>query len=229
MQKVIAIDGPSGSGKSTVAKKLAREMQFTYVDTGAMYRALALHLDRAGVLFEEGLPLSAALAHTKFEYGESPERLVVVNGKNLTHDIRDHRVSDLASRLSKLPSVRHFLLETQRNLAQEKFCVMEGRDIGTVIFPQALLKIFLTASAEERAKRRWQELQVLGQTPPSLEQIKEDIILRDKRDSERAQAPLVQAKDAVLLDSTGINVDEVLKKIETLAKKRANDLNIKLH
>ncbi|MBP9674638.1 MAG: (d)CMP kinase, partial [Bacteriovoracaceae bacterium] len=146
--KVIALDGPSGSGKSSVAREVAKRLSMVYIDTGAMYRALGWYIDSLHIPFVEGPLLTQALSGAHLIYAKDPKVLISINGVDLTQTIREHRVSDLASRISKIPQVRNYLLDFQRNLGQETTSIMEGRDIGTVIFPSAFCKIFMTASEE---------------------------------------------------------------------------------
>ena len=155
---VIAIDGPSGSGKSTIAKTLASELGILYIDTGAMFRALAFHAHNAGIDLHDEQAVTKSLENIKIEYQTEDNALIKINGIDLSKKIREHHVSKLASIISQIPSVRTFLLDFQRNLANSKVCVMEGRDIGTVVFPNAFLKFFITASIEVRAKRMLDQL-----------------------------------------------------------------------
>jgi cytidylate kinase len=226
--RVLAIDGPSGSGKSTIAKLIAEALNIVYVDTGAMFRALGLVCQAQNIAFEEGASLTKFLSTVKLKYATSTDNLVEVNGKNLTEDIRMHHVSDLASLVSKLPSVRTFLLDFQRDLAKENTCVMEGRDIGTVVFPDAFCKIYLTAKVEERAKRRFGQLKKKGTLKFSLDEILTDVKERDERDSSREFAPLKMADDAILVDSSNSTVEEVIEHISSIVQKRAQDLGFKL-
>jgi len=226
-QKVVAIDGPSGSGKSTVAKKLAQKWGYLYVDTGAMFRALGFYCYQQKIAFEDGPKLKHFLDQLDFTYGKSVDVLVEINGINLTDKIRAHEVSNLASKISKLPVVRHYLLEFQRSLAQDHFCVMEGRDIGTVVFPQAFCKIFLHASAQVRAKRRLNQLMEKGEKGFTFETILEDIKERDQRDSSRDLAPLAQAHDAISLDSEHLSIDQVIHQISDHMSKRLVETGLK--
>jgi cytidylate kinase len=218
-QSVIAIDGPSGSGKSTIAQQVAKKLSLLYVDTGAMFRALGFALDKKGISLEEGadeVAIEKGLKELKFEYGIDQQTLVVVDGHNLTEQIREHRVSELASKISKFQVVRTFLADFQRKLAQDQTVVMEGRDIGTVIFPQAILKVFMHASEEERAKRRLDQL--LAKDPHknshmSLVEMQRDLAQRDIADSTRKEAPLKKADDAIDLDTTELSIEQVVEKI----------------
>lgn len=225
---VIAIDGPGGSGKSTLARKVALKLNILYIDTGAMYRGLALAAGQSQIPFQEGSALSTWLNQLQLQYGPSAEKLIQINGENFTKLIRDHQVSTLASQFSQLPSVRKYLVEFQRRLGEVQFCVMEGRDIGTVVFPEAFCKIFLTANLQIRAQRRMEELKAKGQTGLSYEQVVQDVQMRDQRDMERKEAPLIQAKDAVLLDTSALSIFQVEDKIIEIAKKKAQELGLKL-
>ncbi len=209
----IAIDGPAGAGKSTIAKLVAKEKGFIYVDTGAMYRAIALYLIRNNVALDdsESMIKYASKAEVSIKYEDSQQQ-VILNGENVNGLIRTEEVSKMASVSSAVPEIRTMLLELQRKLARENDVVMDGRDIGTNILPNAQYKIFLTASAEERANRRYKELVERGEEC-DYEKIKADIIERDERDSNRATAPLKQAEDAILVDSSNMTIDEVAKTI----------------
>lgn len=205
----IAIDGPAGAGKSTIAKRVAKELGFIYVDTGAMYRAMALYFLRQGIRGEEEDKVSAACGEiaVSIEY-ENEEQQVLLNGENVNGLIRTEEVSMMTSDTSKYRAVREKLLSLQRELAQKKDVIMDGRDIGTCVLPEADLKIYLTASAEERARRRYLEQQERG-TECDFEQIKKDIIARDEQDMNREVSPLRQAEDAVLVDASDMTIDEV--------------------
>ena len=226
ISSVIAIDGPSGSGKSTVAKKVAEKLNYIYIDTGAMFRALAVYLDGLNIPHDSESEIDSCLGKLNIQYGESSEKLIILDDENLTTRIREHYVSDLASKYSKNPAIRKYLLQKQRDLAKDHSCVMEGRDIGTVVFPNAYLKIFLTASPQERAQRRYLELQSRGSSNLSLENILEDIERRDERDKSREQAPLVQAEDATMIVTDGQTVDEIVNTIEQLSVSRRKEVGI---
>ena len=215
--KVIAIDGPSGSGKSTIAQIVAKKIGHTYIDTGAMFRAIGLHLQTNGVPENDLDAISNELSQFNFQYGLSDEDLVNINGVNLTSDIRQHFVSDIASRYSKVSLIREYLREFQQNLAESKSCVMEGRDIGTVIFPKAYLKIFLTATDKVRAERRQKQLELKGEKV-DLDTLIEDIKKRDERDSKRELAPLVKADDAHEILTDNLEIEDVVSKIIGLEK-----------
>ena len=214
----IAIDGPAGAGKSTIAKRVAKELSFIYVDTGAMYRALAVHFLDQGIQAEDTDKIIQAVgqAEVKIRYEEGIQQ-VYLNGVNVTGRLREEAVGNMASKSSALPEVRAKLLDLQRGLAQEEDVVMDGRDIGTCVLPEADVKVFLTASVETRARRRYDELQEKG-VPCDLEEIKADIRERDERDMTRETAPLRQADDAVLIDSSDMTIPEVTAAIAALCK-----------
>ncbi|MCR4814585.1 MAG: (d)CMP kinase [Lachnospiraceae bacterium] len=217
----VAIDGPAGAGKSTIAKLLARELNFIYVDTGAMYRAIALHLLRKGVKIEDRDRFAAECrdADVTIRYEDGVQQ-VILNGENVSGLIRTEEVGNMASASSVDGEVRAKLLDLQRNLAKENDVVMDGRDIGTNILPNADAKFYLTASVEERANRRFKELTEKG-VACDLETIKADIRERDERDMNREIAPLKQAEDAVLVDSSDMGIEEVLEcMLQTIHKVR---------
>jgi cytidylate kinase len=211
----IAIDGPASSGKSTVAKQVAKELGYIYVDTGAMYRALALYFKREGLSGDEKdkekIIEVCPDATVGINYEEGNQQ-VFLNGENVTAKIRDEEIGNLASKTSPIPQVRAHLLTLQRDLAKNNDVVMDGRDIGTYILPYADLKIFLMATKEVRAKRRYLEYQQRG-ISCSLEDIKRDLQERDYRDSNRAVSPLRQAEDAILVDSSLMSIEEVVQEI----------------
>lgn len=216
--KVIAIDGPSGSGKSTITKLLAKELGFLYLDTGAMFRALAYKLAQTGIDFskdrldpEEELRVQDFLNCLDFQYAPIKDILIMVDGEDLTQKIREHQVSKMASNTSKFPVVREYLKGIQREAAKRGPSILEGRDIGTVIFPEAALKFFLTASSDVRAKRRLRQLREQNKADGhTFEKIKQDIEARDREDSERAAAPLKKASDALEIDTSGMTISEVV-------------------
>lgn len=226
--RVIAIDGPSGSGKSTVAKELARALGVLYIDTGAMFRALGFYADQEKIELREGPALTAFLNSLKMDYGVSADVLIRINGVDLTEKIREHHVSKLASIISQLPSVRKYLLDFQRALALDKVCVMEGRDIGTVVFPNSFCKFFITASVDIRAERRLKQLQESGDHTVTLEQIKDDVRKRDETDMNRVVAPLKKAEDATLLDTTNLDINGIINILSNEVKFRAAHLGFTL-
>ncbi len=227
-EKVIAIDGPSGSGKSTVARELATALNVLYIDTGAMFRALAFECDRRHIAFEDGPELNNFLDNIKLEYGISKDILIQIDGVNLTEKIREHHVSKLASIISQLPSVRTYLLNFQRNLAKDRICVMEGRDIGTVVFPAAFSKFFITASVEIRAERRLKQLRENGDTVVTLTQVVDDVKKRDETDTNRKVAPLKKAEDALLLDTSNLALSDIIIALTREVKFRAGHLGFNL-
>ncbi len=220
MNANIAIDGPAGAGKSTIAKRLAARLGLLYVDTGAMYRALAVFFLRRGLerSDEEGISQAAADADVTIRYEDGSQQ-VYLNGENVTGLLRTEETGNMASASSAYGAVRARLLDLQRLLARESAVVMDGRDIGTVILPDALLKIYLTASVEERARRRIAELEAGGGSVDP-DRIRRDIEERDRRDMNRAVAPLRQAEDAVLVDSSDMTIDEVVGTIAALYEER---------
>lgn len=225
---LVAIDGPSGSGKSALAKELALGLGILYIDTGAMYRALGLVAKNRGIPFEEGGALTTFLEEIHFKYADG-KGLVSVDGEDLTEAIREHSVSELASVFSALPSVRRYLGQFQRALPGQRPCVMEGRDVGTVIFPDAFCKFFITASVETRARRRYEQL--LGKYSPgdiSLEAILQDQRKRDERDKARNHAPLARAPDAEIIDTSDYTLHEVTALVAKKVRKRALEEGISL-
>ena len=216
----IAIDGPAGAGKSSIAKLAARELGFIYIDTGAMYRAAALYAILNGIEICERSFTADVLdkIHIDIRYDDEGQRIFLC-GEDVSARIREADVSIGASNIAVIPAVRLKLVELQRELAKGNNVIMDGRDIGTYVLPDAELKIYLTASVEERAGRRLKELQEKGQTA-DFEQVKKDIEYRDKNDSEREFAPLRKAEDAILIDSTDMTIDEVKNKILSLAKEK---------
>ena len=216
----IAIDGPAGAGKSTIAKNLSKKLGVIYVDTGAMYRAMALYLIREGVAAEDAAAISekCASADTSIAFEDGVQQ-VLLNGENVSGLIRTEEVSSMASRSSANAEVRARLVVLQRKLASEKSLVMDGRDIGTVVLPEAEVKIYLTASSAVRAKRRYEELLAKGEQC-ELAQIEADIIERDHRDMTREISPLKQAEDAVLVDTSDMDIEEVTKVLMDLVEEK---------
>ena len=217
MKKIIAVDGPAGAGKSTVSKICASRLGYTYIDTGAMYRAVALKCNEQCAMRNVQLNDDLIISVTRdIEIKLDESARVFLDGREVTKEIRTPEVSRGASDVAKVGFVRQKLTELQRQMAAKGSVIMDGRDIGTQVLPNADLKIFLTASVAERARRRFEELKVKGLVA-DLSQIEKDIILRDKQDSEREIAPLAQAEDAVLIDSTFMTIEEVVTEILRLA------------
>lgn len=218
----IALDGPAGAGKSTMARRVAAEMGYIYVDTGALYRTVGYHIHLCGIGPKDVDGVTRLLDDIMIEirYNENGQQRMILNGKDVTDDLRTPVMSDYASKVSALPVVRAFLLEQQRDLAKRYDVVMDGRDIGTVVLPDADVKIFLTASAEVRAKRRLLEFQAKGDTTSTLESVLADMKQRDERDSQRATAPLKQAEDAVLLDTSDLSVEESIAAIKSIVAEK---------
>ena len=214
----IAIDGPAGAGKSTIAKAVAKRENLIYVDTGAMYRAMALFMlrEKVNLADAEAVALKCAEADITIRY-ENGVQVVLLNGENVNGFLRTEEVGNAASTISVIGKVREKLVELQKKLAAESNCVMDGRDIGTCVLPNAQLKIYLTASSLVRAKRRYEELAAKGEIC-NLEKIRADIEERDYRDMHREISPLRQAEDAILIDSSDMTVEEVISRIISLVK-----------
>lgn len=206
----VAIDGPAGAGKSTIAKLISKEMGYIYVDTGAMYRAMAVYFSKNKVNPEDESAINEAVKNVdiKIEY-QNGEQQVILNGENVTGLLRTEETGNMASKISKYKEVRSKLVELQRELAKTTDVVMDGRDIGTTVLPDAFVKIYLTASSDARAKRRYDELVAKGEQC-DLSAIKEDIEKRDYQDMHREISPLKQAEDAVLLDTSDMNIEQVV-------------------
>jgi CMP/dCMP kinase len=226
---IIAIDGPVGSGKSTLARRVAALLGYVYIDTGAMYRSVALKAQRRGVPLDSGDRLAALAAETRIDLKQvdgAPDREqggaqhVLLDGEDVTGLIRTPEVAQAASKVALEPGVRTVLVAEQRRAGERGGVVMEGRDIGSVVFPDAQLKIFLTASPEVRAERRWREHQQKGDAI-DLQRTLAEVIERDRRDRERATSPLVQAKDAVVVDSTAMEPEEAARLVVRLAQEHA--------
>ena len=217
----IAIDGPSGAGKSTLAKMVAAEFNFLYVDTGAIYRTVGLYAKKNDVDPQDGPAVTALLDSIQIDmnYGEDGLQHMYLNGDDVTTAIRQHEISAYASAVSAIPEVRAFLLDMQRSFARTNNVVMDGRDIGTVVLPDAQIKIFLTADPEDRARRRYEELLQRGQQT-DYDTVLKDLIQRDYNDSHRAAAPLKQAEDALLLDTTGNTLEESKELLLSTVKER---------
>lgn len=216
----IAIDGPAGAGKSTIAKKIAGKLGFIYVDTGAMYRAIGLYLLRAGVPYDDAQAVEDAIREIQISIAyQNGEQQVLLNGENVSAQIRTEEVGNMASKTSQYPAVRVKLLELQRQLAASADVLMDGRDIGTCILPDADLKIYLTADPRVRAKRRYLELTEKG-ISCNIEEIEKDIIERDLRDTTREVAPLKKAEDAVEVDTSHLTIEEVVDTITAMVQSR---------
>jgi len=218
---VVAIDGPAGAGKSTLARRVAEKLGFVYIDSGAMYRAIALWALRLGVASSDMHRLEQLAKEAVLHLVPGDGR-VLLNGEDVTAAIREPAVSSAASKVSAVPAVRRALLGHQRRIAEENSVVMEGRDIGSVVFPQAQVKIFLDADPEERARRRTLELQEKGHDA-DLHVVAGEMLERDQRDRKRSEAPLVQAPDAQLIDTTGLNLEEVEEIVLKLVRSRTSN------
>lgn len=222
-QKVysIAIDGPAGAGKSTIARRIAESMQFVYVDTGAIYRTVAYavcrdHADASDAACIEALLPKLSL---QLDWQEDGVQHMILDGQDVTAEIRRPEISAMASVVSAIPGVRQFLLDTQRSVAKTHSVIMDGRDIGTVVLPNADVKIYLSASAEVRARRRWLELQAQNR-PDTYEEVLRDMQERDYRDMHRDIAPLRQAEDAICVDTSALNLEESISAIETVIREK---------
>lgn len=213
MSDTIAIDGPAGAGKSTIAKKVAKELSFVYVDTGAMYRAMGLYFLRQGIHPEEKDKIEKTCENIQIsiQYSQG-EQQVLLNGENVSKEIRKEEVGNIASQISVIGKVREKLVALQKELAKKENVVMDGRDIGTQVLPDATVKIYLTASTKERARRRYLELQEKGMEA-DLKEIEADICERDHRDMTREISPLRQAEDAVLIDASFMGIEQVVQAV----------------
>lgn len=219
MSYSIAIDGPAGAGKSTIARAVARELSFIYVDTGAMYRAMAYYFLKQGLTENDTEEIKAACQNAEVSIAyENGEQKVILNGEDVTPYIRSEAVGNMASKSSPIPEVRAKLTQLQKDLAARENVVMDGRDIGTCVLPSAQVKVYLTASTHTRALRRYKELLEKGQTDADMQKIEADIKERDYRDMHREISPLCQAEDAVLVDSSDMTVGEVVRAILALVK-----------
>lgn len=213
----IAIDGPSGAGKSTIARKAAAYFGFIYVDTGAIYRTIGLASFNRGIDTKDSASVIAILPELSIEmkYNDAGEQCMLLDGSDVSKDIRKPEISMCASNVSAIPEVRAFLMDMQRNMAEKHNVIMDGRDIGTVILPNANLKIFLTAGAEDRARRRFEELKEKG-IETDFRSVLDDMIKRDEQDTQRAAAPLVPADDAVIVDTSGNTLEQSIDIIRNL-------------
>ena len=217
----VAIDGPSGAGKSTLARRAAEELGFRYLDTGAIYRTVGLAARESGVDPGDSASVIGLLPGLGLDivFDENGLQHMVLKGRDVSREIRENDISRYASQVSAIPQVREFLLELQRKFAREHDVVMDGRDIGTEVLPDAEVKVFLTAAAEDRAQRRYQELKAQGQ-PVDYESILSQVLERDRNDTTRSAAPLRQAEDAIRLDTTGLSQEESLARLLKLIRER---------
>ena len=223
VRPIVAIDGPAGSGKSTVARLLAARLGYVYVDTGAMYRAVALTARRRGIPFDDPDRLAALTRELRFEFVPGDERPhLLVNGEDVSRAIRTPDMDAGSSRVSQWPGVRQALVVQQRRLAAEGGVVMEGRDIGTVVFPEARAKVFLTASVEERSRRRTAELVARGEVADA-ERVRQDVAERDRRDMEREHSPLCRADDAVEVVTDGLTIEQVVERLAAIVRERERE------
>jgi CMP/dCMP kinase len=218
---IVAIDGPAGAGKSTIAKRVARKLGYVYINTGAMYRAVALWALRLGTDLSDMHRLEQLAKEARIELPPNSSR-VLLNGEDVTDAVREPKVSAAASKVSAVPGVRRALLGLQRSIAEENSVVMEGRDIGSVVFPAAQVKIFLDADPQERAHRRTKELQQTGEQVSQAD-VAHEMKARDERDRKRAEAPLVQAPDAQLVDTTGLTLDQVEEAVLKIVRARTSN------
>jgi CMP/dCMP kinase len=215
---VLTIDGPGAAGKSTTARTVARRLGFLYLDTGALYRALALKVLEGGIAPDDRAAVEACADRTRLELSGSPEEThVLLDGADVSHAIRTPEVSEVASRLAAQSGVRRRLVEIQRELGRAGAVVAEGRDLGTVVFPEADVKIFLQADLETRARRRYQEM-LARRIPATLDQVREELTRRDSRDQSRSDSPLRPAADAIVIDTTGMDVEAQVEAVMRAAR-----------
>lgn len=217
---IIAVDGPSGAGKSTVARILAKKLAFLYIDTGAMYRALTLKALESNVPVDDENEIFELARSTKIDLRNNADESLTVflDGRDVSLDIRKPRITRFVSDIAKIKEVRRILVDIQRQLGQRGDCILDGRDIGTVVFPDAEIKFFIDASAQERVNRRFKELTGLGQAV-SEDDVSKDLTNRDKIDSTRQASPLRKAADAIYIDTTGLSIEEVVEKMSEYVKK----------
>lgn len=220
----IAIDGPAGAGKSTIAKEVSKKLGYIYVDTGALYRSIAYYFLNNKISLDNIDIINKELRNINLKIIFQDEvQQVILNDQNITEKIRTNEISMAASKISAIPEIRKFLLSLQRDFAKQNNVIMDGRDIGTVVLPNAEIKIFLTATAEERAKRRYKEL-ISKNIPCSMENVLKDIIERDNNDMNRDIAPLKEAPDSIKIDTTTLSLEEVIFKIYNIAKNFENKI-----
>ena len=223
-QNVIAIDGPAGAGKSTVAKKVAAALNFVYIDTGAMYRAVTSRVLALGLEETDTAEIVKLAGRVNIRLKQEAGVLrVLADGTDVTEEIRNPAVTSAVAAISQVPAVREALVRLQQEMAEAGKAVLDGRDVGTVVIPEACAKIFLTASPAERAQRRWMELRQKGYEP-DLQVLQAEMEIRDRKDSERDIAPLQQADDAVLVDTTGLSIDAVVERILEIYRARCNNV-----
>ena len=213
---IIAIDGPSASGKSTTAKGISKKLGIMHLDTGAMYRAVTLGLKKTDISLEDEVSIQKFLVQADISFGN--ENRIFLNGADVSREIRSADISSRVSAVSALPIIREAMVRIQRKIAENTDCVLEGRDIGTIVFPNADFKFFLIADMEVRAKRRLLELEAMGETT-TLSELINDIEKRDRLDSSRDHSPLIQAEDAILIDTSGITIDDQINKIVKIITK----------
>lgn len=222
----VAIDGPASAGKSTVAKLVAKKFNYVYCDTGAMYRVVTLAALNQGISMDDTARISKLAQEIKISFAPGePEQKVFLDGDEVTNDIRQGRIDQNVSAVAAIPAVRKEMTNLQRQIANEGGIVMDGRDIGSTVLPNAPVKIFMVATAHERARRRYVENKAKGIETASLEELQKEIELRDKKDSSRKVSPLTQAPDAIRLDTTELTIDQVVDKISTIIKKTLNELD----
>ena len=214
---IIAIDGPSGAGKGTLARRVANELNYRHVDTGAMYRAVAWKALQDGLPLDDEARIADLAEHAALDSGNGR---VVIDDHDVTREIRTPEIDKAAARVARLPRVRAALVQRQRQLGQDRAVVMEGRDIGSVVFPDADVKVYLDASAEERARRRASDPAHTGGKDATLEGVQNDLQARDKSDSERPVAPLTMAKDAIYIDTTGMPIEQVVRRVMEIVREK---------